>query len=60
MLDSAGKPMAIDLPVSEAPDGKSVVVELPLAPFGRGGYSIELTAASGGRSEQRRLTFLVK
>jgi hypothetical protein len=52
--------MAIDLPVSEAPDGKSVVVELPLAPFGRGGYSIELTAASGGRSEQRRLTFLVK
>ena len=60
MLDSAGKPMAFDVPVSEAPDGKTVVVELPLAPFGRGGYSIELTAASGGKTEQRRLTFLIK
>jgi VWFA-related protein len=60
MLDSAGKPMAFDLPVSEAPDGKTIVVELPLAPFSRGGYSIELTAASGGRTEQRRLTFLMK
>ena len=60
MLDTAGKPLPFDLPVSEAPDGKTVVVELPLAPFGRGGYSIELTAASGGRTEQRRLTFIMK
>ncbi len=60
MLDSAGKPMAFDLPLSEAPDRNTVVVELPLAPFGHGGYSIELTAASGGKTEQRRLTFLVK
>jgi VWFA-related protein len=59
LLDSAGKPMAVDLPVSEGSDGKTIVVELPLAPF-RGGYSIELTAASGGRTEQRRVTFLVK
>jgi VWFA-related protein len=60
LLDSAGKPVAFDLPVSEAPDGKTVVVELPLAPFGHGGYSIELTAASGGKTEQRRLTFIMK
>jgi hypothetical protein len=60
MLDTAGTPLPFDLPVSEAPDGKTVVVELPLAPFGRGGYSIELTAASGGRTEQRRLTFIMK
>ena len=60
MLDTVGKPLPFNLPVSEAPDGKTVVVELPLAPFGRGGYSIELTAASGGRTEQRRLTFIVK
>jgi len=59
VLDSAGKPMAVDLPVSEGSDGKTIVVELPLAPF-RGGYSIELTAASGGRTEQSRVTFLVK
>jgi hypothetical protein len=60
MLDITGKPLPFDLPVSEGPDGKTVVVELPLAPFGRGGYSIELTAASGGRTEQRRLTFIMK
>jgi VWFA-related protein len=60
MLDTAGKPLPFDLPVSEAPDGKSLVVELPLAPFGRGGYSIELTAASGGRTERRRLTIIMK
>jgi VWFA-related protein len=60
MLDTAGKPMPFDVPVAEAADGKTLVVELPLAPFARGGYSIELTAASGGRTEQRRLTFIMK
>lgn len=50
--------MAFDLSLSEAPD-RNTVVELPLAPFGHGGYSIELTAASGGKTEQRPLTFLV-
>ena len=38
----------------------STSVELPLAPFGRGVYSIELTAGSGGKTEQRRLTFMMK
>ena len=60
MLDTAGKPMAFDVPVSESSDGKTVVVELPLAPFGRGGYSIELTAASGGKTERGRFTFIMK
>ncbi len=60
ILDTAGKPLPFDLPVAEGADGKTVVVELPLAPFGRGGYSIELTAASGGRTERRRLTFIMK
>ncbi len=60
MLDTAGKPMPFDLPVAEGADGKTVVVELPLAPFGRGTFSIELTAASGGRTEQRRLTFIMR
>jgi VWFA-related protein len=60
MLDTAGKPMAFDLPVAEGPDGKTVIVELPLAPFGRGTFSIELTAASGGKTEKRRLTFTMR
>ena len=60
MLDSAGKPLPFDLPVSDAPERKTVVVELPLAPFGRGTYTIELTAGAGGKTEQRRLTFMMK
>jgi hypothetical protein len=60
MLDSAGKAMAFDLPVAEDAAGKTLLVELPLAPLGRGVYSIELTAASGGRTERRRLTFMMK
>jgi VWFA-related protein len=59
MLDSADKPMPFDLPVSEA-ERKAVLVELPLAAFGRGVYAIELTAASGGKTERRRLTFMMK
>jgi VWFA-related protein len=60
VLDSAGKPLPIDLPVSEAPERQTVVVELPLAPFSRGVYTIELAAGAGGKTEQRRLTFMMK
>jgi hypothetical protein len=60
MLDGADKPMPFDLPVSEAAERKTIVVELPLAAFGRGVYAIELTAASGGKTERRRLTFMMK
>jgi VWFA-related protein len=60
VLDSAGKPLPIDLPLSEDEATKSVVVDLPLAPFTRGVYSIELTAGSAGKTERRRLTFMMK
>lgn len=60
MLDTSGTPLPFDPPVSDAADGKAVVVELPLAAFGRGKYSIEITAASGGRTEQRRSTFILR
>ena len=60
IADASGKPLPFDPPVSEAPDGKTVVVDLPLAPFSRGRHSIELTAASGGRTELRRFTFSMK
>jgi VWFA-related protein len=60
ILDSAGKPLPIDLPLAEDPAAKTVMVELPLAPFTRGVYSIELTAGSGTRTERRRLTFMMK
>jgi hypothetical protein len=60
VLDSAGKPLPIDLPVAEDAASRRLTVELPLAPFSRGVYAIELTAGAGGRTEQRRLTFMMK
>jgi VWFA-related protein len=60
MLDTAGKPLPFDLPVSEDPAARTVTVELPLAAFGRGVYSIELTAGAGGKTEHRRLMFTMK
>lgn len=60
ILDSSGKPLAIEVPLSEDPAAKTIVVELPLAPFTRGSYSIELTAGAGGKTEQRKLTFTMK
>lgn len=60
ILDGAGKPLPIDLPLSENENNKTVTVELALAPFGRGVYSIELTAGAGQATERRRLTFKMK
>jgi hypothetical protein len=60
VLDSAGKPLPFDLPVAEDPANQRLTVELPLAPFSRGVYAIELTAGSGGKTERRRLTFMMK
>jgi hypothetical protein len=60
LLDSGGKPLPIDVPLSENDIAKTIVAEVPLAPFARGVYSIELTAGAGGKTEQRRLTFTIK
>jgi hypothetical protein len=60
LLDSSGKPLPVDVPLSENDAAQSLVAEVPLAPFTRGLYSIELTAGGGGRIEQRRLTFTIK
>ena len=60
VLDSTGKPLPFDLPLSENESRSMLTVELPLAPFARGVYSIELTAGSGPKTERRRLTFTMK
>jgi hypothetical protein len=60
LLDSRGKPLPIDVPLAENEGAKTLVAEVPLAPFARGVYSIELTAGAGGKTEQRRLIFTVK
>jgi hypothetical protein len=60
VLDSSGKPLPIDVPLSENEGARTVVAELRLAPFAKGVYSIELTAGAGGKTEQRRLTFTIR
>lgn len=60
LLDSAGKPLPIEIPLSEDDRAGTVRVELPLAPFARGVYAIELTAGVGAKTERRRLTFTMK
>jgi VWFA-related protein len=60
ILDSAGTPLPVDLPVSEDAGTRTVTVECALAPLSRGVYAIELTAGSGGKTERRRLTFVMK
>jgi hypothetical protein len=60
LLDSTGKPLPVDVPVAEDAAAKTATVEFALAPLSRGMYSIELTAGSGGRTEHRRLTFIMK
>lgn len=58
ILDRAGKPLAADVPLAEH-DGR-VVVELPLAPFARGDYTLELTIGSGSNVERSPLAFRIQ
>jgi VWFA-related protein len=60
LLDSAGKPLPVDIPVAEDAAGKTATVEFALAPLSRGVYSLELTAGAGGKTEHRKLTFMMK
>ena len=60
LLGANGAPLPVDLPVSED-DGTHVLrVNLALAPFARGEYTIELTAGAGSAVEHRRLTFILR
>jgi VWFA-related protein len=58
ILDSAGKPLPIDLPLSEA--GGKLATELPLAPFARGDYQIELTATAATGTDRKVVTIMIR
>jgi len=49
---------ALSLTSAAAP--RTLAVELPLAPFARGDYSVELTAGSGSIVERSLLAFRVR
>ena len=60
LLDKAGKPLPVDLPLAEDPATHAVVVEMSLSGLGRGDYLIELTAGAGTTTERRLLAVRIK
>ena len=60
LLDRTGKPLPVELPLSEDPATHAVVVEMALSGLGRGDFLIELTAGAGGVVEKRLLPIRVR
>ena len=60
LLDKTGKPLPVDLPLSEDSATHAVVVEMSLSGLGRGDYLIELTAGAAGVTEKRLLAVRIK
>ena len=60
LLDRTGKPLPVELPLSEDPATKAVVVEMSLSGLGRGDYLIELTAGAAGVTEKRLVAIRIK
>jgi VWFA-related protein len=59
LLDRTGKRMPVDTPLSEN-GGPTLTLELPLAPFARGDYLIELHVGAGAVTERRLLAVRIK
>jgi VWFA-related protein len=60
ILDRTGRPLPFDVPVAGNEAAGTFTVELPLAPFARGDYSLELTVGSGTIVERSLLAFRVQ
>jgi hypothetical protein len=60
LLDRRGKPLPVDLPLSEDAQKKLLVVDMSLSGLGSGDYLIELTAGAGAVSERRLLAIRVR
>ena len=58
VLDRGGKPLAVDVPVTE--ENGRLTAELPLAAFARGDFTLELTIGSGSIVERSPLAFRVQ
>jgi hypothetical protein len=60
LLDRTGRPLPVDLPLAEDPEGHAVIVEMSLSGLGRGDYLLELTASAGPVTERKLLAVRVK
>jgi VWFA-related protein len=60
LLDRAGKPLPVELPLSEESEKKQLVVAMSLSGLGRGDYLIELTAGAGAVTERKLIALRIK
>jgi hypothetical protein len=60
LLDRAGKPLPVELPLAEDPATHAVLVEMSLSGLGHGDYLIELTAGAGSTAEKHLLAIRIK
>jgi len=60
LLDRRGKPLPVELPLSEDGAKKLLAVDMSLSGLGHGDYLIELTAGAGDVSERRLLAIRIK
>ena len=60
LLDRTGKPLPVDLPLSEDPVKHALVLDMSLSGLPRGDYLIELTAGAGSTVDHRLLAIRIK
>jgi VWFA-related protein len=60
LLDRSGKPLPVDIPLSEDAGRKVLVVEMSLSGLPRADYLFDLTAGSGASVEHRLLAIRMK
>jgi VWFA-related protein len=60
VLDRAGHPLPVDLPLAEGLVPSALVVELPLSAFARSDYVVELTVGAGAVEERSLVAFRVQ
>jgi VWFA-related protein len=60
LLDRSGKPLPVDLPLSEDAEKKQLVLDMSLSGLGRGDYLIELTAGAGSLTERGLLAIRIR
>ena len=60
LLDRSGKPLPVEIPLSEDAEKKALVVEMSLSGLGRGDYVLELTAGAGSVPVRKLLAIRVK
>jgi VWFA-related protein len=60
LLDHSGKPLPVDLPLSEDPARHMIKLDMSLSGLPRGDYLFELTVGAGGTTERHLLAVRIK